>query len=330
MKTKKISHLFLSLIILITLSETLSAQTYEGSPRTIAHDFLDMEQGFGTKKHHYDYINRIINRAKINIEIKKQYTSEDAIRILTTIDLILKDEGFKFKNNLLLNRGLDTKIIDCDNYCTLYTAIAEVLPLPVIPVYAPDHSFIRFNFNDESYLNWECTEARHYPNSYYIKKLNISKESLDKGVYLKSLSRKEFMAVEYNNIGAYLMTERRYEDAIQVFTKAIKLYPMFSSAYHNRGTSCYATGKNKEAFIDLNTALNLDPMRSSTHNSVGDIFFDLKQYIKALSHYHKSIKLNPKNHAPYHSIGLILKLQGKGKESHKWIKKSKEMRRREP
>jgi len=327
-KRKKFYTWIIISLLAISFCEIALSKTYTGQPRTIAHDFLDMEREFGTKKHHYEYINKIINRAIYNIDVKKKYTTEEAIKILATIDLILKDEGFKFRNNLLLSKGLDTKIIDCDNYCTLYTAIAEVLKLPIIPVYAPNHSFIRFNFKDGSYLNWECTEGKHYSNAWYIKKLNISSKSISQGVYLISLTRNEFLAVEFNNIGAHLMLQKKYTNAIQIFNKAIEMYPRFSSAYHNRGTSYYAIKMKKEAFLDLHTALGLDPMRASTHNSVGDIFFDLKEYNKALSHFNKSIKLNPTNYVPYYSIGLIMKIQGKRNESRRWIKKSQEIKRR--
>ncbi len=178
---------------------------------TIAHDFLDMEKPFGAAKGHTDRLNALIEKARTRLTVKENYTSEEALKLLGQIHLLLKEEGFVFKNNFLLCKGLDSRAIDCDNYCALYTAIAESMKIPMIPVYAPNHSFMRFYFSDGSYLNWETLMAKHLPNSYYVKKLQIAEVSVSKGVYLKSLQRKEFHAVEYNNIGAYLIgTEKMY------------------------------------------------------------------------------------------------------------------------
>jgi len=187
---------------------------------------------------------------------------------------------------------------------------------------------VRFNFNDGTYLNWEPIEGRHYPDAYYIKKLNIADQSINQGVYLKSLSRKEFIGVENNNIGAYLMSVKKFKEAIPYFDEAIKLYPLFSSAYHNRGSSYYALTKIDIAFPDIRYAVTLDPMQASTHNTLGDIYLDRKEYLKAFDQYAESIKLDPKNYAPYYNLGLIMKNAGKNKEADEWFIKSEEIKKK--
>ena len=309
----------------VPTAETL---VYTGIPRTIAHDFLDIEKQFGAGTNHEQYINELINKAAVKISVKDDYSTEEAIKIMETIHRLLKEEGFVYKQNFLLFAGLDKKRIDCDNYTALYTAVSEVLRLPVIPVYAPNHSFVRFNFNDGTYLNWEPLEGKHFPDAYYIKKLNIADKSVRQGVYLKSLSRKEFLGVEYNNIGASILVEKKFKEAIPYFDEAINLYPKFSSAYHNRGTCYYALKKTEEAFVDLTYAVTLDPMRGDTHNTLGDIFFDRREYMKAFDHYAESIKLDPENYAPYYSLGLLMKNAGKNKEADEWFRKSKEIKKK--
>jgi tetratricopeptide (TPR) repeat protein len=329
--TKKTRLFFLRFIIILLFTFNIkiaNAEIYQGIPRTIAHYFLDMEKPFGAVARHEAYINRLINMAAQKIKVKNDYTTEEAIIAMSAIYFLLKEEGFVFKPNFFLNDGLDKKRIDCDNYSTIYTAISEVLRLPVIPVYAPNHSFVRFNFNDGTYLNWEPIEGKHYPDAYYIKKLNIAEQSIQQGVYLMSLTRKEFIGVENNNIGAYLMTLKKFKEAIPYFDEAIKSYPLFSSAYHNRGTSYYALNKLDIAFPDIRYALTLDPMQASTHNTLGDIYLDRKEYLNAFDQYAESIKLDPKNFAPYYNLGLILKNAGKNKEADEWFKKSEEIKKK--
>lgn len=320
-------YIFLLLAAVFIYPEAYS-QTYTGTPRTIAHDFLDMEKQFGAGARHYEYINSLINKAKAIITVKNDYTTEEAVRILTNIHLLLKREGFVFKQNFLLNTGIDRKEIDCDNYSALYTAISEVLGLPVIPACAPHHSFVRFNFNDGTYLNWDTVDAKPYSDEYYIKKLKISENSLQKGVYLKSLTRKEFIGLQYSNIGSYLFTYRHFNEAIPFFNAALKYYANYSSAFHNRGSAYYALNRPDRALADLLTANSLDPGQASTHNTLGDIYLDRKEYMNAFDHYAESIELDPGNYAPYYGLGLIMKITGKNKEAHDWFKKSEEIKKK--
>ena len=248
--------------------------------------------------------------------------------VLKGIDSILKGEGFIFKNNLLLSRGIDKKIIDCDNYCTLYTAIAEVLKIPIVPVYAPNHSFIRFYLDDGGYINWETTKAASYDDAYYIKILRISDSSLKRGVYLKTLGRKEFIGVEYNNIGAYLMSAKKFSEAVPYFNMALQCYPKFSSAYHNRGTALYAVNRLEDALDDLLTASDLDPNRPSTRITLGDVYLDMKEYGRAEEQYRAAIELDPGNYIPYNNMALIMKETGRDEESRRWLQKSLEIKGR--
>lgn len=303
------------------------AAVYTGDPKTIAHDFLDLEKAYGARKEDYAAIDRIINTSIATIGTRKGYTTDEAVQTLRSIDSLLRKEGLTFKDNLLLGKGLDRKTIDCDNYAALYIAIAEVLKIPLVPVYAPNHSFIRFCFDDGTYLNWETTQGKSQPDSYYIKTLRIPEKSIRSGVYMKILTRKEFIAVEYNNIGSYLMSIRKFGDAVPYFSAAIQLNPLFSSAYHNRGTVHYAMNRLKEALADLLKANSLDPSRASTHNTLGDIYFDQKEYDRAVHEYTAGIRIDPTNHAPYNSIGLIMKIQKKEDMAQKWLNKSKEIKK---
>ena len=299
---------------------------YKGEPRTIAHDFLDLEKEFGAGSKHSAVIDRLINTAALRVIVRKSYSTDDAVKIMLAIDSILREESFVFKNNFLLSHGLDRKIIDCDNYCTIYIAIAEALKIPILPVYAPNHSFLRFIFDDGTYINWEPTQKAVQPDSYYIKTLRIPDETIKSGVYMRNLIRQEFIAVEYNNIGAYLMSDRKYSESVPYFSTAIKLYPLFSSAYHNRGTAYYATKRLDEALSDILKANGLDPSRPTTHNTLGDIYFDQKEYDAALREYTASIRLDPSNFVPYNSIALIMKIKGKNDKAQTWLKKSQEIK----
>lgn len=319
--------LFFSLAVIAPVSSAAgTAARKSDGPRNIALDFLDIERPFGAGKAHAEYIQRLTDLARAKVPVTARPGRKDALATLKGIDSLLRGEGFVFKNNLLLSKGISGRVIDCDNYCTLYTAIAEELKIPLIPVYAPNHSFIRFYFDDGTYMNWETLKAGEMGDQEYVKKLNIDGASLRQGVYLKALSRKEFLGVEYNNVGAYLMTGKKYSDAVPYLTMAIACYPAFSSAYHNRGTALYAARRLEQAKEDLNTSCRLDPNRWSSRNTLGDIYLDLKDYAGAEDQYRAAIKIDPGNYVPYNNMALIMKVTGKPDQARQWLKKSQEVK----
>ncbi len=332
---KMISAKKTSVAIMITLAFLLpyrhapADETGAGPVKSIAHDFLELEKEFGAGEKHRLYIDGFIAKARKKVKAyANDDTNEAAIATLKSIDALLAEEGFRFHNNHLLSRGIDSKKIDCDNYSTLYVAIAEALRLPIIPVYAPNHSFVRFVFRDGTYLNWEPLKATPLPDAYYIQQLLISGESIKKGVYMKGLNRKEFFGVQYNSIGSHLMAGKKYGEAVPYFTMAIGLNPLFSPAYHNRGTAYYAQKQTRKALEDLVKANELDPLRASTHNTLGDIYFDRKEYESAISHYKETIKLEPGFHAPYHNLGLIMRAMGREDAAEKLLKIAEEVRKK--
>jgi tetratricopeptide (TPR) repeat protein len=313
----------------LAAQESGQKSEYAGTPPTIGHVFLEMEAPLGSSKEGGTYLTGLINRAMKSVPVRGQYSTDEAVATLRAIDGLLRAEGFRFKNNLLLGRGIETKSIDCDNYAALYTSIGEILRIPIVPAYAPGHSFVRFCFSDGTYLNWEPIEGSPRQDSFYVKRLNIAKESIDRGVYLRILSRKEFIGVQHNNIGAWMLERKKYRESVAFFTKAIELYPLLSSAYHNRGSALSVLKMPQRALEDLERAAGLDPNRASTYNTLGDVCFDMNRYDKALEYYRQSIRCDPKNHVPYHNIAALMQQLGRKGEATEWIKKAQEVKSRE-
>lgn len=126
---------------------------------TIAHDFLDIETELGVTDSDYQILDDIIVEAQKRIEVKPEYTKVEAIDVLKTIDDTLKDMGFEYQSNPLLNHGLKTKQINSNHYSAIYLAIADTLKLPLKVVNASGHVFVRWHFDDGKYVNWETTNA---------------------------------------------------------------------------------------------------------------------------------------------------------------------------
>ncbi len=328
MRLKKyIAILLICFLTIIPTGLLPIAEANEITGSTIAHDFLKLEADFGASAQHISYTNAFLDKAKKSVKVHQKYTDDSqAIETLKSIHAFIRAEGFAFKENFLLHHGLDTKKIDCDNFSTLYIAIAETLKIPIAPVYAPNHSFVRIIFADGSYLNWEVLEGKSLPNAFYIQKLSIAEKSVKNGVYLKTMSRKEFLGVHYNNIGSYLFSQKKYGDSAAYFSMAIQLNPLFASAYHNRGSAYYATKRPEMALADLLKADELDPANPATHNTLADIYYDKKDYQNASRHYRAAIMLDPENYVPYYNWGLLMKEIGKEDIARKLLDKAAELK----
>ncbi|MBU0456998.1 MAG: tetratricopeptide repeat protein [Nanoarchaeota archaeon] len=231
---------------------------------TTAHQFLDLESELGATDDDYIVLDDVIDKAKEAIrELKLEkpvadYDNYEALSVLKAIDKTLKREGFSYKKNLLLNEGLKTKKIDCDNTSMIYLAIGEELNLPLKMVLAPRHSFIRWHFSD-GYFNWETTIGKNVIRNVYVSNLNISEQAINNGLYLKSLDKKEVLAIQHFNIGTIWLEKNDYEKAAQNFNEALILNPKLTPAYNNLGITWYSIDNPEKAIQKYDLAIEFDP-----------------------------------------------------------------------
>jgi len=282
---------------------TLEAMLREKPKRkydTIAHDFLDIESEFGVTNSDYQTLDNIIDEAKKRIKIKEEYTEGEARNVLKTIDEILKDMGFSFQENILLNRGLkNNKEIDCDNCVVLYLAIADILNLPLKAVRAPEHIFVRWHFDKDNYVNWETTSAAEYSDRTYQRLNNIADVSIENDVFLESLSREETYFIAHNDKGCVFSDLGEYEEAIKSFDKAIESNPNASLVYNNKGIALRKSGEYLKAIENYNITLELDPNNPHAYNNKGVAFYNLERHEEAIENYEEALRLNSKSYFTY-------------------------------
>src|SRR3989338_6117745 len=233
---------------------------------TIGHQILDLEAELGVSTEpHKETLDMLIKEARTAIQVKDTYTREDAVGILGTINSMLQNNGFEQRDRekhidglYLFYEGLSSKRIDCDNTSFIYLSIADALKLPLAAVFAPEHLFVRFILNGGE-INWETTSARELGNDYYRSWLNISDESISKGVYLRNLTRQETMSGAYNNRGLAWGNKGNLDNAIADYDTAIRLNPNLAEAYNNRGLAWGNKGNLDNAIADYDTAIRLNP-----------------------------------------------------------------------
>jgi len=278
---------------------------------TIGHRILDLEAELGVSTEpHKETLDGLIEEAKRTIQVKDTYTREDAIGILRTIDNILQNNEFKQRReeeNIdelpFLYEGIGSKKINCFNTSIFYLSVADALNLPIVAVSAPRHLFVRFILNEEE-INWETTTAREVGNEVYIRRLNISDESISKGVYLKNLTRQETISIIYNTRGNAWSNIGKFDKAIADYNSAIELNPNLAECYHNMGSLWYDKGKYVKSIENYDKAIELNPNYARAYFSRGNTWFMKRELGKAIADYDEAIRLSRNQTLAYKYRGV--------------------------
>jgi len=86
-----------------------------------------------------------------------------------------------------------------------------------------------------------------------------------------------------------------YEEAVKMFSEAIRLHPDYPEALHNRGLIYFYTGDFDRALTDFNAALGLKPNTANFLISRGGTYFGKHDFEKALVDYETALRLEPNN-----------------------------------
>lgn len=277
---------------------------------------LDIELEHVNDRIAYEILDNIIeiSRHMLYSEEPVSYqNSKIAYNTLKTIDNILKFNGFTYKKNSLLAMALKTKHIDCDGYSALYLAIGEVLNLPIKMVRAPAHTFIRWEFRDGTYLNWETTIGAPKSDRYYIIKHKIDKSA--NGVSsLKNLDivedRDKIMANTYVNCGVEWLKKLEFDKAIDRFDEAIRRDPLYEAPYYNKGLVYFHRGDMENAIRWCERAISVNPNHMKSHAVLGTAYKELNDADKAKDHFRRVRELDPEYYT-----SKIMEMQLSGVES---------------
>lgn len=102
-------------------------------------------------------------------------------------------------------------------------------------------------------------------------------------------------ADEYKTQGNELMNKGQYKDAINLYSKAISVYPENPAYYTNRAVANQMLNDYDNAIIDAKFSLSIDPLYSKGYTRLGDALEGKKDYNAALDAYKKVLELEGDN-----------------------------------
>lgn len=117
--------------------------------------------------------------------------------------------------------------------------------------------------------------------------------------------------IAHNQLGNYLIEEKKYDKALEHLTQAVDLNSNYYKARISRGKLYRRMKKYPESLADYNKAIEIEGNRSEAYNNRGNIFFETQQYEQALADYKKVMELNPTDPKSYGNTGAIYAQQKK-------------------
>lgn len=153
---------------------------------------------------------------------------------------------------------LERKTGTCLSLTTLTLAVAGRLNLPVKAVLIPRHVFARYS-SGARHVNIETTRGGiGLPDAFYIKWKGVTPGEIRRGVYMRELTKKEFIAQIL--VGQGTATSRKNPArAGELFELALKFHPSSPVVLYNLGVLAGRSGDLKAAEEFYNAAIIVNP-----------------------------------------------------------------------
>jgi len=118
--------------------------------------------------------------------------------------------------------------------------------------------------------------------------------------------------VAINQLGICLENNKKYNQAIQYYNKAIEMNEYYHQAFFQRANLLIKFQKNDEAISDINKAIAQYPQNFQYHFLKGSILFSKENYNDAIKSYNEALKINGKLPGAFYNVAMCqLKLNEK-------------------
>ena len=108
--------------------------------------------------------------------------------------------------------------------------------------------------------------------------------------------------------GSNLVNNDKYNQAIDVFSKAIEIDPSWAEAWNKRATVLYLSGEFEKSQNDIDKVLELEKRHFGALAGQGLVNIHLKNYEKAIESYKKAKEIYPTMKSPDMMIKQIKEL----------------------
>jgi tetratricopeptide (TPR) repeat protein len=140
------------------------------------------------------------------------------------------------------------------------------------------------------------------------------------------LAQRQDIPEVHNNLGFVLVNQRRTEEGMAEYRKALAIDPNFTKAMNNLGLALLGQGRYPEAIAQYRKALDLEPDYAFGHNNLGLALMYLDRPADALPHFQKALDLVPEYVLAHVNLGGALLMLGRVDEAIAHYRKALDLR----
>ncbi|MFA6571237.1 MAG: tetratricopeptide repeat protein, partial [Bacteroidota bacterium] len=302
LKAKFVLVLFLLICFIPLVS---NAQTEKKNRIGIGYWALDYEKenGFEVSNTAYLLLDSIVNDCKAKIQMKTNYTHDEAVSVLSTIGTVIESYNIEYDTLKLFSQALIKRKMDCKFFSITYLTVGENLSLQLFSMIAPEHVFIYWK-DLKNKIYWETTNMEEYSEQHFIDSFNISKISINNCAFLNPINYLKSKFIVFSYLGVANSNLGNKQGAIADYNNAIEINPKYTEAYFNRGNAKSTLGDNQEAIADYNKAIEINPQYAEAYFNRGNLKSTLGDKQEAIADYNKVIEINPKDAKAYTNRGV--------------------------
>ena len=93
--------------------------------------------------------------------------------------------------------------------------------------------------------------------------------------------------------GTHALSQGRWDEAIDAFTRIIDRDPAFAEGWNKRATAYYLNGEYAKSLADCDEVLKRNPYHYGALSGYGMIYVQLDQPARALEYFEKALAINP-------------------------------------
>lgn len=106
-------------------------------------------------------------------------------------------------------------------------------------------------------------------------------------------------------IGTHALSQGRWPDAIDTFTKIIERDPDFAEGWNKRATAYYLMGEYLKSLADCDEVMKRNPLHYGALSGYGMIYIQLDQPARALEYFERALAVNPNMEAVRNTVDTL-------------------------
>ncbi|MDR1162447.1 MAG: tetratricopeptide repeat protein [Candidatus Accumulibacter sp.] len=110
--------------------------------------------------------------------------------------------------------------------------------------------------------------------------------------------------------GKILLSEKRYDEAADAFSKAIECGLDTPDIHAGLGVALLRAGRRKEAFVVLFESGKIDPENAQMNCCMGELMREKDELAKARGYFEKALEIDPSLAVAYNNLGIIFEMEG--------------------